>query len=63
MSDRFVNDESVNGINMLAKEADLSVTMYKLFPAYLEKEGNTRRSSQDKPDYSSMRGRWCDNQT
>lgn len=52
-----MNDESVNGINMLAKEADLSVTMYKLFPAYLEKEGNTRMSSQDKPDYSSMRGR------
>lgn len=59
---RFVNDDSVNGINTLAKDMDLSVTMYKLFPEYLKREGSKLMSNQDKPDYSSMGVSWCDDQ-
>lgn len=51
---RFINDESVNGVNAIAKNLDISVTMYKLFPNYLEKEGRELMNCTSKPDYSSI---------
>ena len=56
MTHRFTDDSSVSGFNFAVKRNDFSVTMYKLLPRYLEKNGAKGSMNQgEKPDYSKLK--------
>lgn len=57
MKCRFVDDFSDNGFNVMTKKFELVMSMVKLFPLYLEKQGRGDMINQTaKPDYSGRCG-------